>query len=327
VPPPTAPTRRSAAMSPDRILVVKLGAFGDIVMAEGVFRDVRNHHPGAEITVLTRPGFATLLRRCPSFDRVATEPRAVRWRPDRVLAHWVGLRRQGFGRVYDLQNNRRTAALRTLILRGPVWSTLPPLPPDLRSPETKPSMMVRFAAQMEAAGVPVRHTPDPNPDWMVDDASDVLAAAGIAGPYVVLVPGSSARLPHKRWPHYAALARALRDRGVPAVTVPGPDEIDLCRALPAPALTEADGRPLDWFRLAGVLRGAALVVGNDTGPTHLGVHLGRPTVALFGAHAAPQRTGLVRPWVEVLRRPAIADVTPSEVLAAVETRLGTAGRA
>jgi ADP-heptose:LPS heptosyltransferase len=314
-------------MSPDRILVIKLGAFGDIVMAEGVFRDLRAHHPGAEITVLTRPGFARLLRRCPSFDRVTAEPRDTRWRPDRTLAHWIGLRRGGFGRVYDLQNNRRTVLLRRLVLPAPVWSTLPLLPPDQRAPETKPSMMVRFAGQMAAAGVPVRHTPDPNPDWMVDDASDALAAAGVAGPYVVLVPGSSAGLPHKRWPHYAALARALVDRGVPVVTVPGPDEIDLCRALPGRALLEGDGRPLDWFRLAGVLKGAALVVGNDTGPTHLGVHLGRPTVALFGSHVSPQRTGLTRPWVSVLRRPAIAGIAPAEALAAVDARLGTAGRA
>jgi len=314
-------------MNADRILVIKLGAFGDIVMAEGVYRDLRAAHPDAVITVLTRPAFARLFRRCPAFDRVLTEPRASRFRPDRVLAFWAALRREGFGRVYDLQNNRRTAVLRHLVLRSAIWSTLPVLPPDQRSPETKPRMMVRFAAQLAAAGVPVLHTHDPDPAWMVDDAGDALAAAGIGGPYVVLIPGSSANLRHKRWPAYADLAAALAARGVAAVTVPGPDEIDLCRALPVPALLEADGRPLDWFRLAGVLARAALVVGNDTGPTHLGVHLGRPAVALFGSHVSPERTGLLRPWVAVLRRPSIADIALADVLAAIDARLGTTGRA
>ncbi|MEX2630985.1 MAG: glycosyltransferase family 9 protein [Tistlia sp.] len=286
------------------------------MMAEGALRDIRAGHPGAEIVVLTRPAYRRLLARCPWVDRVLVEPAGLRSRPGRLLAFWAALRREGFARVYDLQNNRRTAFWRRFLLPGRPWSRLPALPPAERAPERKPSILERFAGQLAAAGLAVVHTPNPRPDWMAEPAGDVLAAAGLAGPYVLLIPGSSAKHPHKRWPHYGALATALAARGYAVATAPGPDELDLCRALPAHLLAEADGRPLDWFRLAGVLQGAALVVGNDTGPLHLAVHLGRPTLALFGAHTTPRRVGLPRPGVRVLGRPDLADLPPGEVLEA-----------
>lgn len=49
----------------ERILIVKLGALGDILLAEGAIRDVRAHHPEACISLLTRRPFAPLLARCP----------------------------------------------------------------------------------------------------------------------------------------------------------------------------------------------------------------------------------------------------------------------
>lgn len=119
--------------------------------------------------------------------------------------------------------------------------------------------------------------------------------------YVVLLPGSSARLPHKRWPGYAVLAERLISGGKTVVTVPGPDELDLCRSIPGVTLT--GGKWLNYFQLAGVLAGARLVIGNDSGPTHLAAHLGRPTVALFGSHMAARLTGIDRPWVTCVEVP------------------------
>ena len=45
------------------ILVVKLGALGDLLLADGALRDLRAHHPGDRIVLLTRRAFAPLMAR------------------------------------------------------------------------------------------------------------------------------------------------------------------------------------------------------------------------------------------------------------------------
>ena len=132
---------------------------------------------------------------------------------------------------------------------------------------------------------------EPNPAWFIEDASKILAEAKVAEPFVVLLAGASARRTEKCWPYYAKLAEKLINRGICVVTVPGPDDLDLCSAIPGIMLT-GPHKYLDFFQLAGVLKGAAYVVGNDSGPSHLASHLGVPGLALFSGHVPAYRTGI-----------------------------------
>lgn len=267
------------------VLVIKLGALGDILLAEGALRDIRTAHPDARVAVLTRRAFGALLRRCPWVDEVIEDDNAPRWRLDRMLALRRRLRAHAFGRVYDLQGSRRSAFyLRWLVGGGVERSgTARGCSHPLRHPAPKSlPVLERHARQLRDAGIAVEHTPRPRPDWMCAPVDGLIAAAGIAPPFVVLLPGSSARHPGKRWPHYAALSHALTARGVNVVTIPGPDERGLGHGYAGTVLTAGE-RVLDLFELAGVLREAAFVVGNDSGPTHLAARLGAPGLALFGA--------------------------------------------
>lgn len=64
----------------EKILVIKLGAFGDVVQADGALRDIRAFHDDAEIILLTPPPFRKLMSQCPHVDRVLTDSRAPFWR-------------------------------------------------------------------------------------------------------------------------------------------------------------------------------------------------------------------------------------------------------
>ena len=59
--------------------------------------------------------------------------------------------------------------------------------------------------------------------------------------------------------------------------------------------------PLDIPTLAALLAGAAIVVGVDTGLTHLAAALGRPMVALFAGSepGADRRAGRPRPAINL----------------------------
>ncbi len=91
-----------------RILVIKLGALGDIFLTFDVFHALRRNHPGAHFTFMTRPAYGALAGQMPWFDEVWTDAGPKWWQ----VGQWLALRRKlragRFDRVYDLQSNERT---------------------------------------------------------------------------------------------------------------------------------------------------------------------------------------------------------------------------
>ena len=105
----------------ERILVIKLSALGDFVLALAAMRKIRQAHPKAHITLLTTPPFEALAKICPYFN--AVDPGG---RPQ-SFADWMVLRKRikaaGYGRVYDLQTSSRSNRIFQMLRPGPpVWS-------------------------------------------------------------------------------------------------------------------------------------------------------------------------------------------------------------
>jgi ADP-heptose:LPS heptosyltransferase len=300
------------------ILVIKLGALGDLVLAEGALRDIRAHHAGDRVTMLTTLPYRALGERCPWVDRVWIDPRAPRWRPDRLWRLRRAFHDGRFDMVYDLQNSPRTEFYFRHLFPRVAWSGTAsgcshPHPRDDTS-----YGLARLADQLRAAGVPVRFAQRPSLAWMVDDAGETLRRGAVSKPFAVLITGSSARNHQKRWPHYEQLALALRQRDCIPVTVPGPDEL----AFPLPAATlrlvRENGRWLDLFELAGVLARADLVVGNDTGPTHIAALLGVPGVALIREPGGYASEVLAQAGMTVLESRDLGRISVGAVLAAID---------
>jgi ADP-heptose:LPS heptosyltransferase len=275
------------------ILVIKLGSLGDVVQSEGALRDIREHHQGARITILTGSRYRALMERCPWIDDVMVDPRAPRLQINRLWQLRRQLKERAFDMVYDLQNNRRTS-LYYRWMRVP-WSGRAAgyRHPIEKHPGSKTSALEVIAGQLRAAGLQLRHTTTPDISWMGADVSALLTAAGLSPGFILLVPGSSARHPQKRWPHYAALAERLIAAGHRVATAPGPDELSLCRTIPGDMLLD-NGQPLDIFQLVGLSRQAAYVIGNDTGPTHVAAYAGTSGLAIFGPHTHAAATHIDR---------------------------------
>lgn len=295
----------------EKILVIRHGAFGDLVQAAGAIKDIRRHHGDAELVLLTAPSFRKLMTRCPDIDRLLPDERSPFLDVRRFLALRQQLRAEGFSRIYDLQNSRRTSWYRRLVFAGLPWvGAVANRPAGISDREA-------YALQLAAAGVPVLHADRPDVSWMADDMSAYLASAAVKSSYIVLIPGCAAKHQHKRWPHYDELARELMARGHEVVTVPGPDEIELCKTIPGKTLLHANKSFLNWFELAGVIKGAAFVVGNDTGPSHVASCLARPGLVLFGAHTSAAKTGILRPGFHAIEVGELKELAVQRVLGEV----------
>lgn len=257
---------------PEHILIIKLGAFGDVIIAQNKIKLIREKHPDARITVMTGPGFAEMMRRNPAVDRVLTDGRPNRIYFWKLLKTRSTLRKLNPDRVYDLQHSSRTRLYRRWLGADLPWEIM------------------------------IEHLPGEGlveMDWLAEPVDELLAEQEIQDPFVLLVPGCSARNAYKRWPYYAELIDKLQAMGYPCVTAPGPDEIEICEVLPATMLvnqTPEGPRPLSIPQLAGLAKRAAYAIGNDTGPTHLCAFTGTPGVAIFGSFTSPEQVGIDKVW-------------------------------
>ena len=94
------------ARTVERILVIKLSALGDFVLALAAMKKIREAHPKAKITLLTTPPFEALAKLSPYFNAVETDGRPGDL--SGTLAMISRIRKAGYDRVYDLQTNSRT---------------------------------------------------------------------------------------------------------------------------------------------------------------------------------------------------------------------------
>ena len=293
-----------------RVLVIKLGALGDVVLAFQPFADIRAHHAGAGITLLTTAAFAGLMGGSPWFDAVAVDRRPGWWDMPGLLR----LRRmlRGFDVVYDLQTSGRSS--RYFWLAGcPAWSGIARGARFRHGNPGRDGMhtVERQREQLALAGVP------PGPaaalGWLTG------AAPIVPGRYALLVPGAAAHRPGKRWAaeRFGALAVLLTDRGLTPVVVGMAGETPLARAIQAvcPGAIDLTGRT-SLAELAGLAAGAVVAVGNDTGPMHLAAAAGCACVVLFSGESDPALTA-PRGLVTVLRVADLADLQVERVAAAL----------
>ena len=118
---------------------------------------------------------------------------------------------------------------------------------------------------------------------------------GVSARTLVIAPGSkTGEMTAKRWPHFPELAERFAD-----VAVVGTRDDLPQRPFPAHCRWFVDC--LTLRRTAEVLAGAGLVVGNDSGLSHVAAAVGTPTVMIFGP-TGHEVLGPLPPNVRVLRR-------------------------
>jgi heptosyltransferase-1 len=287
-------------ISPQRILLIKPSAIGDVVHTLPILKLVRKRFPTAHLAWLVTPACAGLLEDHPLLDEVILFDRrrfGKGWRNPRSLfgltSFTVELRRRNFDMVIDLQGLFRSgwlarqtgAAVRVGFANArefaPVFYTHKVDVGDVEQHATDRYLKLIASIGCETGPVEyVFNTTDV-------DRAQVREKLGAERRYAVLLPGTNWQT--KRWPieRFAALAWALKERlGLDSVVAGGSGDVAL-------------GEKIGGINLAGktnlkelvaLLEGASLVVANDSGPMHIAAALNRPLVAVYGP-TNPVRTG------------------------------------
>lgn len=294
-----------------RILLVKTSSLGDVIHNLPVASDIRRRFPEAEIDWVVEESFAEIPRLHPAVRRVL--PVAVRrWRKALLSsATWQEIHEYRrsvyrpasadfYDAVLDTQGLLKSALLARAARGEKIGYGNPREPLAARFYDrtfhiARGQNAVQRNRQLAAAAL--GYTLDELPlDYGIAAAplnADWLPNKQNEGDYAVLLTATSRA--DKEWPEddWHALGAALNATGLRCILPGGsPAEREraariaaqLGRAVTAPAMNLAD--------LAGLMAGARLVVGVDTGLVHLAAALHRPTLALY-CGSDPTLTGVL----------------------------------
>ncbi len=284
-----------------RVLLLKLDHIGDFVLALPALQALRQGMPDAEITLVCGPWNRAMAERSGVADHVlefaamaASSASLHRPEPAAQAAAFAQLLAPlgQFHLAVDFRHEAETRPLLALVpavvragfvAPGAAGAALHIALPNAERISRPLHAEVRLA--MLAGTVLAALRPAPNPAACLVGP----ATPPHPGPYAVLVPGAGA--PIRTWPEERlaeVAAGLLAEHGLGLVVLGGeaerPAAARLAAGLPPGALTDLTGR-LPLAEAPAVLAGARLVVGMDTGITHLAARLGVPTVSVFSGVA------------------------------------------
>jgi heptosyltransferase-1 len=280
---------------PGRILIVRLGAMGDIVHALPAAASLKRAYPRSQITWVVERRWAALLEENPCVDRVVLLDRTFAG----LMRLWRELRQERFDFAIDFQGLVKSAVAASVARTDRIYGydrsfAREPLAATFYSDKVAARSVHRVDCNLElasAAGAPIGAYSAPLPPGHREGSLP-------AGPFVLASPLSGWRA--KQWPlaYYARLAERLRhEAGVPLVLNGPPSGRDALAGVPDAILhlSSIEG-------LLDATRRAAAVVGVDSGPLHVAAALARPGVAIFGP-TDPAQTGPYGGTFTVLRDP------------------------
>ena len=347
--------RRTASVT--RILIVRLGALGDVVHAIPVAAALRRAIPSARIDWLVSAKHREILDLVPVIDhRFAINDRGTA-AEGMSFGRAIGeLRRARYDVVLDLQGLIKSALLARLSGAARVIG--------FSATYARESLARLFYTESYDPGRgglydarETRHVVDVNlaltrplgieqglaefPIAPVDTRVRQWAAEHAKDGYALINPGAA--WPNKRWPaaRLAVVAIELRARhGLTSVVLWGPGEEALAQAVAATSAGAALVAPKTSIAdLVALARGAAIMISGDTGPMHVATAVGTPLVGIFGP-TRPVRNGPLSPADVTVSRDAVCqchhlrhcklermcllDIEITEVLDAVERRIATA---
>ena len=279
------------------ILIVRFKALGDIALSLPIVRAVRDRYPHARLRYLCRRQYAEALQGVGELDDVLVLPEGGA----RQVSLALRLRREKTDCVLDLISSPRSAymtfltgaAMRIGMDTGRRNWCYTHLLPRVIMRDGKRVLCYTLESNRELVRMlglepdraPGLETGFPAARAELRWAEDFVAGLGAGGGkrIIGIVPGSAYQA--KSWPEgrFVELVRLARERlGAVPVILWGPGEEDLAGRIAALAGGSVLAPPMGIARLGALISKLDLLVGIDSGPKHLAVIQGVPTVTLFG---------------------------------------------
>jgi len=280
-----------------KILIIKFGAAGDLILAIPSFRAVRKRFPAGKITLLVEPAHREIIRGCPYLDYIVVYDRKKK---DHSLKNTLKLgsrlRGEDFDLVIDLQNNSRSHLISYLSCAPKRYGYNRGIGRFLLTDKADEFRTIMPPLRHQLRVLNLLGIGEMNDDlelWPSGEdkraISDFLSEKGLL-PGQLLIginSGSSRRWETKRWPlaRFAELgARLSQELGAMVVITGQKSEQHRSQKL----ISLMKGRTINAVgktslaELACLISRCQVFISGDTAPLHVAAAMGAKLVALFG---------------------------------------------
>ena len=319
----------AASIPPESLLVVRLGAMGDVIHTLAAVSALRTEFPKMRIGWIIEDRWSELL--CAP-GAILSGPRSPqrpvvdfvhvidtkRWRKSllsRQTKREAGLalhqvRDQHYEVVADFQGALKSAIFALMSQANAIFGFAHPREWPARifyqhRVETSGAHVIeQYLSLAEAvAGKPLTQSATTFPRDDRAEASIAKKISGLSENLVIINPGAG--WGSKQWPaaRFGEVARALSLSGLFPLINFGPNEHQLAYEVHTTSNGVAQPISCSISELIALTRRARLFIGGDTGPLHLAAALQVPVVAIFGP-TDPARNGPYGAKSAVLRNPA-----------------------
>jgi heptosyltransferase-1 len=291
----------SLVKPPRKILIVKPSSLGDVVHSLPFLSSVKSCFPNSEIHWVIAKGLEGLLDGNPMVDRLIVINKDL-WKKISRAADTVRevrglfreIREERYDLVIDLQGLLRSGLI-TMASRAPVrigfaearegsrffYTATVRGGKDLHAVDRYLKIAVALGCEADDSVFPFPLIENRD-SWVKAFKRDL-------NEYIVLVPG--ARWATKIWPaeNFGRVASLVPVRSV--VVGSGAD-----KGIAEKVVESSHGKAVSLAgsttltELIEIMRGARLVISNDSGPMHIAAAVGVPVIAIFGP-TSPERTG------------------------------------
>ena len=274
-----------------KILIIKHGALGDVILSMYSIFTIWRHFKGYEISVLTESKYKELFQCLPFIKDIKIDNRPKFYHFIKYIKIFKWFYNSEFEWIFDLQTSKRTSFYYKILslFKDFKWNGVAQncSHPHLSSNRKKLHTIDRQKEQLKAAGINL--TFKPNWNYLKFKTSKF----NIERPYAILVPGGSKHRKNKRWDfkNFLDIIKFLEEKNIISVLVGGSDERDIYQSQKKHySVVNLIGKT-NYSDLANLSSRAKLIIGNDTGPMHLLVSCSDDKISkivLFGGGSDPK---------------------------------------
>ncbi len=193
------------------ILIIKHGSLGDLIQANGAFKDIKKFYQNRKVFLLTSQPYAIFMSECPYLDGVIIDKRLPRWNLFYLNNLKKNLEKYNFSKVFDLQNSSRTKFYKRFIIKDIEWSSSETsLEPGQKKRDfDKDPVLDRMEIQLKKSGIETEFVSNIDLSWATADISRLLRQY-TSSEYILIFPFCSKKLPQKKWPFFKELISRLK---------------------------------------------------------------------------------------------------------------------
>jgi lipopolysaccharide heptosyltransferase II len=287
------------------ILLIKLGAVGDLVIASSFFDNLRKNYPNAKISLLTGKPSLEIVQNNPCIDEFILADDATLYKGNffsrlRELFRIVlQLRKYSFDLVFVMHRAWQFNILAYLVgiprrvgfARGNEGIMLT----DVVIPNPSRNEREHYLDLLRTINIPAEY--QRTFYYFSEDEKKFLPAYLLKQniteeePVMALIPGGGENVAQgvmvtRRWPisRYIALVKKFKnDYGGKVIIVGGPGDRELAKDILKAVPDCINATDLKIGHMASLFQRCQVVIGNDCGPLHISTALQRPTISIYGA--------------------------------------------